>query len=62
MTHLQRLLAIAREHRTCLEEEARIDGDAVVIPIDCLASNPDRWTIEYERARNSRELLDALGY
>jgi hypothetical protein len=60
---LQLLLKLARGHKTCDTEEARIDGDAVIIPFDCY--KPDReptWTVEYERVRNRAELLDALGY
>lgn len=57
---LDRLMMIAREHRTCSSEEPRFDGDAIVIPFDCLEH--DRWTIVHERVHNRRELLEALGY
>lgn len=60
---LERLLAIAREHNTCESEQARIEGDVLVIPFDC--HHPDQapaWSIQYERVTSRQELLDALGY
>jgi hypothetical protein len=60
---LELLLRLAQSHRTCAAEQARIEGDELVIPFDCLNEKRSRaWTIEYERVRNRRELLDALGY
>lgn len=60
---LELMLRMARSHETCETERAEIDGDAIRIPIDCFNENrTPAWTIEYERARNRRELLDALGY
>jgi hypothetical protein len=58
---LDRLLIAARQHQTCSSEEAKIDGDAIVIPFDA-HQRDGTWTIEYERVRNRRELLEALGY
>lgn len=62
LRELRLLQRLAATHQTCQEERPRIDGDAVVIPFDVLESKPDRWTIAYERVRNRKELLDALGY
>ena len=62
-SELELLLRLALTHDTCDTEKPRIEGDAVVIPLDC--HNPDRdpaWTIQYERVRNRTELLDVLGY
>lgn len=58
---LKRLRAIALEHGTCTTEEPRIEGDELVIPFDTRQADGS-WTIAYERVRNRRELLDALGY
>jgi hypothetical protein len=60
---LKTLLAIALAHDTCELEKPRIEGEELVIPFDC--HNPGKvpaWSIEYERVRTRRELLDVLGY
>jgi hypothetical protein len=58
---LELLLRLARDHDTCATEEARIEGDELVIPIDC-HHRDGSWTIERERVRTREQLLDALGY
>lgn len=58
---LNRLLAIAKEHKTCDTEQPRIEGDRIILPIDC--HHPQRgWSIERVVIRNRRQLLEALGY
>lgn len=59
---LDLLLSIARQHKSCSSEEARIEGDAVVIPFDQLVDGGRRWIVVHERVRNRRELLEAFGY
>jgi hypothetical protein len=61
LRELELLRRLAASHHTCADERPRIDGDAIVIPFDCRQADAT-WTIEYERVRNRRELLDALGY
>jgi hypothetical protein len=58
---LERLLAIARDHKTSTEEEPRIENGRVVIPIDVKLAGGG-WGITYETAGNRAELLQALGY
>jgi hypothetical protein len=60
---LELLLRLAQSHRTCAAEQARIEGDEIVIPFDCLnEKRSPAWTIEYERVRSRRDLLEVLGY
>ena len=60
---LELLLRVARSHDSCATEKPRRDGDAIVIPFDCLNERQSpAWSIQYERVRSRRELLEALGY
>ncbi len=62
-TELELLLAIALDHKTCSTEKARIEGGDLVIPFDYYHPGHDpEWTIGYERVRDRKQLLDALGY
>ena len=63
MTELELLLKLALNHNSCSSEQARIEGDTVLIPFD--VHRPGRepeWTIEYERVRTRGEFLEAFGY
>ncbi len=58
---LELLLHIAQRHDTCATEAPRIEGDELLVPIDC-HHRDGSWTIERERVRTRAQLLDALGY
>lgn len=58
---LRAMLRVARDHGTCRQESARIEGDAIVVPFDTFHDDHG-WSIERQTVRTRRELLDALGY
>lgn len=62
-SELEDLLSLALDQNTCSTEKARIEGGYVVIPFDCYRPECDgEWSIEYERVRTRKQLLDALGF
>lgn len=58
---LNKVLAFALDHDCCNGERARIEGDHVVIPVDCFGRDGSR-SVEHFNVTNHAEARAALGY